>query len=125
MITVDTDASHRVPPGPGSHQVSGFSLPPAMEYYYAPTHPAYRTLPPWLDADGATSAQRPMQMIYPEQGATLFVPVQLNGELGRVVFQLAHQRTDATVHWDLDGKYLGSTQREHRLASVVPDGEHT
>ncbi|MCC6939293.1 MAG: penicillin-binding protein 1C [Flavobacteriales bacterium] len=125
MITVDTDARHRVPPGPGSHQVSWFSLPPAMEYYYAPTHPAYRTLPPWLDADGATSAQRPMQMIYPEQGATLFVPVQLNGELGRVVFQLAHQRTDATVHWDLDGNYLGSTQREHRLASVAPDGEHT
>jgi penicillin-binding protein 1C len=124
QILVDATTTFRMQPGPGAHSASWFCLPPAIEYYYAPSHPGYRLLPPWSTDDFVLRSERPMQMIYPEQGATLFVPVKLSGVLGQVVLQAAHQVPEATMHWDLDGNYLGSTQREHRLAVTIADGEH-
>ncbi|HRH38308.1 MAG TPA: penicillin-binding protein 1C, partial [Flavobacteriales bacterium] len=123
-ILVDASATHRMPPGPEARNVSWFALPPAMEFYYAPNHPSYRPLPPWADTERRTSAEKPMQMIYPENGAKLFIPVQLSGETGRVVLHAAHNVPGATVHWDLDGNYLGSTVGDHRFTTSLGDGEH-
>ncbi len=124
-ILVNAAQDRRVAPGsPDAQLVPWFSLPPAMEFYYAPNHPDYRAMPPW-GADLSTArSTRPMQMIYPEQGARLFVPVRLDGERGRIVLHAAHQDVHAIVHWDLDGNYLGSTTGDHRLTTEMSDGEH-
>lgn len=124
-ILVDASGAHRLPPGPDARPVSWFSLPPAIEHYYAPEHPGYRPLPPWAPGMGVESAnERPMQMVYPEQGATLFVPVVLDGVLGRLVLRAAHRSPSTLVHWDLDGNYLGSTVRDHQMSVTASDGEH-
>ncbi|MBK6830628.1 MAG: penicillin-binding protein 1C [Flavobacteriales bacterium] len=69
-------------------------------------------------------SEQPMQMIYPENGAKLFIPIQLSGERGRVVLHAAHQEPLTVIHWDLDGNYLGSTTGDHRMTTSLNDGEH-
>lgn len=124
-IWVNAEGTQRVTSNEGARSVSWFSLPPAMELYYAPEHPGYRALPEWELTEGQGAGdERPMQMVYPENGASLYVPVQLSGELGRLVLQAAHRRAGSRIHWDLDGNYLGSTAHEHQLATQVEDGEH-
>lgn len=123
MILVNETGDRRVPPGPGARAVPWFALPPAIEHYYAPNHPGYRPLPPW-DTGDADPASAAMQMIYPGNGSKLFVPVLFDGEAGRVVLHAAHQIVGTTIHWDLDGQYVGSTTGDHRLATVIASGEH-
>lgn len=124
-ILVNAAGDRRVPPGESARSVSWFALPPAMEFYYAPEHPAYRPLPPWQEgAAPALAAEARIQMIYPENGASLFIPTELSGARGRVVLRAAHRDREATLHWDLDGDYLGSTRGEHQLAVDIPAGEH-
>ena len=65
-----------------------------------------------------------MEMIYPERGARILVPVQLDGTHTRVVLQAAHRSPEASIHWDLDGSYLGLTTGDHRLAADLSDGAH-
>ena len=122
-IMLNAAGDRRVDPGPDARVATWFELPPALEHYYAPNHPGYRALPPWENTDHEM-ATSPMQMIYPENGATLYIPVQLSGELGRVVLHAAHAVAGAIVHWDLDGNYLGSTVGDHQLAIAIGEGEH-
>ncbi|MBP7408954.1 MAG: penicillin-binding protein 1C [Flavobacteriales bacterium] len=123
-ILVDASGTHRVAPGSGGSFVPWFSLPPAMEFYYAANHPGYRPIPPWDDGSLMVRSEQPMQMIYPENGAKLFIPIQLSGERGRVVLHAAHQEPLTVIHWDLDGNYLGSTTGDHRMTTSLNDGEH-
>lgn len=121
-ILVNAEGDQRVPPGEQAHAVSWFTLPPAMEFYYAGSHPAYRALPPL--AGDAQADEVPMEMIYPERGAQILVPVQLDGTHTKVVLQAAHRIAGANIHWDLDGNYIGMTSGDHRLAANLSDGPH-
>lgn len=121
-ILVNAQGDRRVPPGEQARAVSWFTLPPAMEFYYAGSHPAYRALPPL--AGDAQADEVPMEMIYPERGAQILVPVQLDGTHAKVVLQAAHRSAGASIHWDLDGSYIGMTSGDHRLAADLSDGPH-
>ena len=124
-ILLNAAGDRRVDPGPDAHAAAWFCLPPAMEHYYAAEHPAYRPLPPF-DAEGANRSEdeQPMQVIYPEPGSTLYVPIELNGEPGRVVLRAAHRQPGTMLHWDLDGAYLGSTTHPHQWTTSLTDGAH-
>jgi penicillin-binding protein 1C len=95
-----------------------------MEHYYAPLHPNYRTLPPWEVGYGGEEGKELMELIYPEAGARIHVPVQLDGTYGQVVLQAAHRDHPSTIHWDLDGRHLGSTADEHRIPVDLSEGTH-
>lgn len=124
-LVVNASGNLRVQPDADSRSVPWFALPPAMEFYYMQKHPGYRPLPPLETSLAAiTLSEKPMQMIYPEHGATLFIPTELSGESGRIVLRAAHRMPKATVHWDIDGQYNGSTSHDHQLAIVLADGEH-
>lgn len=123
-IRVNADATLRVRPGPGSELVSWFVLPPAMEHYYAPLHPNYRPLPPWEAGAGGEEGNELMELIYPEAGARIHVPVLLDGTYGQVVLQAAHRDHPSKIHWDLDGRHLGSTADEHRIPVDLSEGTH-
>lgn len=94
-----------------------FALPPAMEWYYRPYHPEYR-IP--KKSDGS-----PMEFIYPESGAIIYIPRQLDGSIEGVAFQIAHRSGDATVWWHMDGRYLGETRFLHQMQFVPEKGHHT
>jgi penicillin-binding protein 1C len=101
-----------------------FVLPPAEAFYYRSKSVSYRTIPPFRDGCTPSSSEMmSMQLIYPKRNASLFVPRELDGNPGRAVLQVAHRDPAATVHWHLDGHYIGTTNRVHQLA-VHPDFGH-
>ena len=96
--------------------VSAFVLPPAMEWYYKPHHPEYRTPVRTPDA---------LAFIYPEQGSTVYLPRQLDGSVPGIVMQVAHRDPAATLWWHLDDGYLGETKYVHKMSVKPAPGPHT
>lgn len=98
---------------------STFILPPAMEWYYRQHHPEYRPVIPSNRED-----YHPMEFIYPESGAVVYIPRQLDGSVAGVTFNLAHRNADCTVFWHLDNEYLGSTRFIHQMRLNPAPGRH-
>lgn len=109
-------------------RVRWFALPPAMETYYRLQHADYRPLPP-LRPDCQAALGRleaaALDIVSPREDATLYVPVEMDGSVGRVVFEAAHSDPGATVFWHLDGQYQGQTRDIHQMALAPPPGSHT
>ena len=110
-----------------AHQTR-FVLPPGQESYYRRWNPAYRPLPPYRADCAASSAeavaQGPVDFVYPHPGARIYIPVELGGRKGRAVFSAAHRDPEATLHWHLDDRYVGSTSVFHEQALDVERGWH-
>ena len=105
--------------------VKWFVLPPAMEWYYRRSHADYRPLPPL--APGELPAERTaasLALVFPEQGGTLYVPVEIDGTPGRTVFKAVHRDPRATIFWHLDGAYLGETTELHDIDARPGVGTH-
>jgi len=63
-------------------------------------------------------------MVYPENGARLFLPsADALSSMGFVAIA-AHKQRDAKLQWFLNGEFLGSTKGEHKMAVTVGNGEH-
>ncbi len=129
LIHLDRTGTYRVTdvcesPSDMQHQ-TWFILPPAMEYYYKVKHSDYRLLPPFgpgCDGEGNTYV---MEMIYPKNMASIYVPVEFNGKRGKVVLNATHRNADAKIYWHIDGEYVATTQSYHQLAVSPPPGKHT
>jgi len=65
-----------------------------------------------------------LECVSPAENATLFVPVEMDGSMGRVVFEAAHRTPGSTVYWHLDGEYQGKTRDIHQMALAPPPGLH-
>ena len=63
-------------------------------------------------------------MIYPEPNASFYLPVEQDGQLGKIVFEATHQNRTTKVHWHLDGEYQGYTQSEHVMSFQPNNGNH-
>lgn len=120
-VLLDPTGAWRVSGGQGV-STPWFVLPPGMEHYFAPLSPGYRPLPPWKDV--AHPPDSPMEILYPDARSTLLIPVQLDGSRGNMVVEVAHRYPKATVFWDLDGSFLGTTKGEHRMALSPAAGAH-
>ena len=103
-----------------------FVLPPAMEWYYRSKHSDYRVLPPFRsDCIPELQDDRPsMTLISPQTGDGIYVPLELDGHRGRVVFEATHRQADMTIYWHLDRQYVAATREIHQLAVVPPAGNH-
>lgn len=104
-----------------------FVLPPAMEWYYRQSHLDYRPLPPRKSGERfgqGTGLGSPLGIVAPEEGAAIYVPVELSGRPGATVFSAVHRDPGAVLFWHLDGEYLGSTEGDHRLAVRPGPGPH-
>lgn len=102
-----------------------FVLPPNMEWYYKNHDHTYRTLPPWRQgcAPQGNSAEN-MEMIYPKRSNSIYIPVELDGQSGKCVFEVAHRHKDITIFWHLDQTYIGSTHNFHQMALRPTPGKH-
>lgn len=101
-----------------------FVLPPSMEYYYKTRNYQYRSLPPFRsDCTDAYSAQ-PMEVIYPKDGAKVYIPLEADGSRGRMICNAAHRQFGAKIYWHLDEQYLGVTSDFHQMALNPPPGRH-
>jgi penicillin-binding protein 1C len=102
---------------------SWFVLPPAMEYYYKQRHTDYHTLPPFMPGC-VNETIKPLDIVYPEEGAKIYVPLELSGERGKTVFRAADRNSSAKLFWHLDNDYIGTTVQFHQMALNPLPGKH-
>ena len=101
-----------------------FILPPVQEWYYRKKHSGYRMMPPFRK-DCAPTAEGYMGLVYPAEKARIFIPVELKGNKGRVVFEAVHRYQDALIFWHLDGKFMTCTRNIHQVELYPDPGKHT
>ncbi len=70
------------------------------------------------------TADDPMDILYPQPGARLWIPRDLDGRLEKVLFRAAHREAGSVLHWYLDGVYLGATRSRHSMARDIDAGGH-
>ena len=128
-IHCDAGCTHRVTSAcasTGSMEThSWFVLPAAQEWYYAKRHPEYRPLPPVrYDCRSGVALNPPLALLSPAPSAEVYIPVETNGERGRVVFEASHRSIGAELYWHLDDAFLQTTTAPHQVAVAPPPGTH-
>jgi penicillin-binding protein 1C len=109
-------------------QESRFVLPPAEEWYYRRWNLDYRPLPAAAPAPGSaapSAGEAVLALFNPQPGAQIYVPRELDGGEGRIVFAAAHRDSNSRIYWHLDGAYLGSTSVFHEMEARPGPGLHT
>ncbi len=101
-----------------------FVLPPVQEWYYKNRHHDYTVLPS-LKPDCEQEEIRSMEMIYPREDIRIYIPVQLDGTRGRVVFEVAHRRPETAIYWHLDDHFITATRTIHQVELLPSNGWHT
>ncbi len=104
---------------------SWFVLPPLQAHYFAQNSPYYRPAPPFREDCFLNEREdNPMQLIYPNELSSIFIPRELDGSKGKVVFRATHRRAEATIFWHLGSSFLGKTEQFHELEMAPPKGNH-
>ncbi len=105
--------------------VPWFVLPPNQEWFYLKKHSGYLPLPPWRpDCVAPFQEIKNMDLIYPNEGTRVFIPVTLSGKKSRTIFEASHRNPKAEIHWHLDGRYLTTTLETHNLELYPKPGKH-
>ena len=112
----DTDASN-------IKMEKRFILPPAIEWYYRNGRYDYQPLPPWLPGT-SESSDNSFDIIIPENNSSFYIPVEIDGSKGNVVFIAIHRDPNAKLFWHLDGEYLGETSGDNHFELRPEMGEH-
>ncbi|WP_246022643.1 penicillin-binding protein 1C [Filimonas effusa] len=103
---------------------SWFVLPPTMEYYYKQHHTDYKPLPPFMPGCNAET-NKPLELVYPEEGAVIFIPREISGEKGNTIFSATHRNANSVLYWHLDEQFVGTTRQFHKIALNPSEGPHT
>ncbi len=128
IIHLDKTGRYRVTsncesPSEMIHQ-SWFILPPTMEYYYKQRHTDYKSLPSFMSGC-VNELPASFEIIYPQEGAKIFVPKEITGEKGRTIFSVTTRNTQTKLFWSLDDIYIGTTENFHQMAVNPLPGKHT
>jgi penicillin-binding protein 1C len=103
---------------------SWFVLPPSMEYYYKARNYQYHVLPPFRPDCTQAENGNAMEVIYPKNGAKIYVPLEADGTRGRMICNAAHRQPGMKIFWHLDDQYVGETKDFHQMALNPPPGKH-
>lgn len=106
-------------------RVNRFVLPPVIERYYALNHPNYQILPDFKPECLAKMTEGSLHIVYPKSGSKIYVPITVNGEAGKVIFEAGHRKSTTRIYWHLDDYYLGETKDVHQFSLHPPIGAHT
>jgi penicillin-binding protein 1C len=101
-----------------------FVLPPSMEYYYKARNYQYHVLPPFRDGCAQAENSNAMEVIYPKDGAKIYIPLEADGSRGRMICNAAHRVPGMKIFWHLDDQYVGETRDFHQVALNPPPGKH-
>ncbi|SKA87899.1 penicillin-binding protein 1C [Thiothrix eikelboomii] len=103
-----------------------FVLPPDQAYYYKQYHADYQPLPPWRPDCVADLGhqQEALSVVYPQEATQVYLPRELDGKLGEVIFRAVPTHPEALLYWHLDNQFLGTTQSFHQMAVQPAAGKH-
>jgi len=105
-------------------KVSWFVLPAIMEKFYQLKHPNYKPLPAFRDDCNPSNSENTMAFIYPRNNANIYLPLEIDGSLGKVICELTYKRNSKRVFWHLDRQYIGETIDIHQIAIQPSNGKH-
>lgn len=103
---------------------SWFVLPPTMEWYYKQKNHEYQPLPAFKPGSDINSNTRQIGIIYPEQNAKIYVPLEIDGQRGKTVFTATNRKPGNKIFWHLDDEYIGTTINFHQMALSPSPGKH-
>jgi len=101
-----------------------FILPPTMEWYYKQHKAGYEPLPPYKEGCAGKTSTVAMEFIYPKENSKLYIPKEIDGKKGEIIFEIAHRDKNATLYWHLNEIYLGSTHLFHQKGITADKGVH-
>jgi len=101
-----------------------FVLPPAQEWYYKQKHPLYESVPPLSENCDHKDEINQIQVIYPVPGSVLYVPKELDGEKGKIVFEAAHRQSEMKLFWSIDDRFISSTKDFYQISVQPAEGNH-
>ncbi|UTW63510.1 penicillin-binding protein 1C [bacterium SCSIO 12741] len=104
---------------------SYFQLSPVREWYYSQFHGDYERVPALARVCTTERPSNPMGLIFPDKhNLKIYIPVEVDGKLGKVVFQAVHRNPESTIFWHLGDRYLGETQGIHQLSLQPEPGKY-
>ncbi|WP_316788445.1 penicillin-binding protein 1C [Pedobacter frigoris] len=129
MVHLDRTSTYRVTdaceaPSMMVHK-AWFVLPPAMEYYYKIKNSDYKDLPPFKAGCDDGGGNYVMDMIYPKNNASVYIPIEFDGTRGKVVLNATHRNQGMKIYWHIDNEYIATTKDYHQLAVSPAPGKHT
>lgn len=104
--------------------VSYFVMPPMMERFYKLNHPNYKAIPEYRSDCKSKATDRSMAIIYPKNHSIIYVPIEIDGKLGKTIFEATHRNPQIKIFWHLDEEYLGETREIHQLILNPEIGKH-
>lgn len=104
--------------------VTWFVLPLVIEKYYKLNHPEYRVLPVFKPDCLAKLSEKAIAILYPKPNSKIYVPVEIDGTIGRTVFEATHKNSGTKIYWHLDDEYIGETKEIHQLILNPSPGKH-
>ncbi|MCK5725781.1 MAG: penicillin-binding protein 1C [Thiotrichaceae bacterium] len=108
---------------------SWFILPPDQAHFYQQNNADYQA-PPLYRKDclqnrgKGVANSNPISLIYPKRHTQVYIPIELDGKAGKVVFKAIHRIPEKRLYWHIDDQYLGSTQVFHEQAVWLKGGKH-
>jgi penicillin-binding protein 1C len=132
LLHLDSSGKYRVDTScervANMQHVPWLTLPPTQEYYYRRNHGNYRELPPYRadchPEQSLRAGRGIMEFLYPNASGKIYVPIDLDGKVGKVVFEAVHRDQAATLYWHLDDHYVGRTDTIHQLTLDLSPGQH-
>ncbi len=104
---------------------SYFVLPPIEEYYYKHKHFEYKKLPDLREDCKNQESSDKISIVYPSRKSEIYIPRNLDGKMGSVIFKVVHKDKNSTLFWHIDNKYFGKTKYFHEKEFTLSFGEHS
>ena len=104
--------------------ITWFVLPPLIEKYYKFNHPNYKELPDFKPECLAKVSDRAFALMYPKPNSKIYVPIEIDGNVGKTIFEATHRNIGTKLYWHLDDQYIGETKEIHQLALNPSIGKH-
>lgn len=127
-VFVSSDEKHQVCSlcwEPGEYkEVKKLSYPPDVAQHLRESGVVMAKLPRHKEGCPGHVAANPVQIVYPVQGAKLWIPRDFNGQLQKLSFRVAHAHHDRWVYWYIDNIYHGTTRGAHKLPAQLETGWH-
>jgi penicillin-binding protein 1C len=127
-IFVTLDGCYRVnalcwEPGKYREEIRLF-YPPAVAQYLRERGQLVEQIPPFQPGFSGTDGLPSLRIVYPEEGAKIWIPRDLDGEEQKLTLRAAHLEPDSVLYWYADNIYLGVTRERHAWSARFSRGRH-
>jgi len=96
--------------------------PADIAYYLRRKGTYINSIPPHNPDCKKYKVENSSKIIYPNMDAKLFLPVDFNGELQKVICKVGHTSSVNKVYWYLNEVFIGETDRQHKMAIRFDSG---